>query len=203
MNLRTLWWELGLLLVALGAGAGLSACAPAGAFTPLIPASLSSDDREAGFAGVSNIDARDISSPEETAFNGQFWYDMRIAEETDAGFIVFAGQTSFVGAGGRLRKTVMRSGRFALALEGQGGITWVAGAVPMSMRLTDGIYLYSAPSAGARRYSPIQIPVGLALATSNDYSFMIESGVGLDPGFFEEERLTVFPTLGLALAWKF
>ncbi|MEL6182848.1 MAG: hypothetical protein AAFS10_28090, partial [Myxococcota bacterium] len=148
------------------------------------------------------IDILGIDEPEDVFSNGQFWYDVRVSETTETGFIIFAGQTSLVGFGGRVRTTFARSSRFALAFEGQLGIFWIAAALPMSLRLTQGIHLYTAPSAGARNASPILLPLGIAFHTTDDYLFMIESSLGMDPHVFED-RWVYTPSLGGALAWKF
>ena len=94
--------------------------------------------------------------------NGDFWYMQHVSPHLQLGAIVFAGNTSFVGAGGMMRYWFHATDRQMIGFGIQGGWLWAGVELPISFRISKHLWLFTAPSVRASMTGVVNLPVGLS-----------------------------------------
>jgi len=133
--------ELGWLLLS----SGLFGCAPLASLRPA--GGLWESDRSAEIgAGAVALGPRPyvIESWQPV---GQVWGALRLDRSFELSAIGAFDEQAFA-AGGALRWIPLRADRLAAGAEVEFGFAWAALALPIALRLSDGLWLYTAPRLG-------------------------------------------------------
>ena len=172
--------QLPTLAVALLATAyfALWACAPAATLAPQLYNGAERRSEVAVAATYSSaLDGRASSlfvggCPH--AVDGQISWSRQLGH-WDVGATAFGGTGSAVGAGGFGRYRVVDTPRGQVGVQFAGGWLWAALAVPMSVAVTDQVWIYTAPNFGYQ-LGFLRLPLGIAIRIEDAISLYLEGG---------------------------
>ncbi|MBI5609520.1 MAG: hypothetical protein HY902_11630 [Deltaproteobacteria bacterium] len=175
--------DYAMFAVGLVATAYLSlwACAPLASIPPIMPL-----DREhpnqlsvavGGGVGVTypTIFTREVPyvAGAQGAYVHQFKY-------LDVGAQMSTRNDTFAAVGALVRARLIETDDLVFGLQASGGWMWMATALPLAVRLGEGIWAYTAPSIGYA-LPEVSIPLGVSVRLPN-IDIFAEAGAGLTGG---------------------
>jgi hypothetical protein len=144
-----MWKRLSVLGALAAMASALVACAPVSQMPPPIP--NVGDELSAGGAvvvGAHNVNARTDSADDlRVHANLQGWTSYAVNDRLNVFGTAFVGTSSYVGIGVGLRLDLLENERFLLGLQASGGAAFGAVGLPVAVKLTDQLTLYTHPSA--------------------------------------------------------
>lgn len=138
---------------------------------------------EIGVGGLVNVGLGDSDPTATTTGYGlgpgaQVWYAWHPTDHVSAGVVAFAGTPSLFGGGALFRWLPLTDDRVRAGIDLGLGFAWVEVGLPMGFRLTDRVWLYTAPSVGIRTSQTVRVPVGLSFRLGDHVQLTPEASVG-------------------------
>lgn len=114
-----------------------------------------------------------------TGINGDFWFIKHARPRLDLGVTVFGGNVSMVGAGMLVRHWFIDSDKWHLGLGLQGGFLWAGIEAPIAFRVSQRLWLFTAPAVRASPLNYVHIPFGLSFQTEKDLVLSTEANLSV------------------------
>lgn len=124
----------------------------------------------------------------------QAWY-RHAYDQTDLAVVVHGGKRSIGGAGVTLNHYLLQTDTFRMGVGGGIGWLWADIGMPISGRITNGVWLYSRPSAVLAANAGVLVPLGLTIGAKRT-SFNIETGMNIG-------NLDRYPLIGVGVGFAF
>ena len=146
----------------------LWACAPAATIRPDLPMRAGQSvgigvGAAAGLIGRSNCRTVALGSATDGCASGQLWVHFEPTDWFQLGVVGFAGDVNGAGAGPYARFRLVTEDNVRMAIDVSGGLAWFAGGLPIALRVSDALWVYTEPSVGMRIFNAGRLPVGLAM----------------------------------------
>ncbi len=181
---------LQVLTVAISAWYALWACAPAATLRPMT--NMDVDGNEFGL--VARAGVPQLGSPPDTCggsallpcnfgsgYGGEAWYMHRFSRWVSFGGTLFAGSQSLFGVGAQTRFHWIDTENVQFGTDVDVGFVYGAIGLPVAVRLVGGLWVFSAPSFGARQYQPLRVPLGVSWNITPHWGLSAEGAYGFDP----------------------
>jgi hypothetical protein len=175
----------------LAAAGMLCACAPLANFRPA--AGLEPGRSfEVGGGGLVQGKRPFVDEPAHGA--AQLWATGRLGPRFSLSGIAAFDASAFA-AGGALRLDAVRTDRFFLGIEPELGFAWVAGVVPIAVRIVDWSFIYTSPRFGTRGEDwALDVPLGASVRLYEGLSLRGEYAVSWshDLTYYQQRRQASF-----------
>ena len=169
----------------------LWACAPAAMLRPPTPM-VEGDPNELGVGAMYNVAIEDtgvlLAQDYAVGPGAQIWYSYHFSDKFSMGAVAFGGAPSLLGVGLQARYLPVTNDKIRLGVDLAGGALWGEVGLPFAARLSDRLWLYGAPSVGARTSQMFRFPVGLSIGIGDHVQITpeISAGYGNTPFLYGE-----------------
>ncbi len=185
----------------------LWACAPLASMPPILPL-----DRErpnqlslavGGGKGTTDATYFTREVPYVAGAQGAYVHQFKYL---DIGGQLSLRNDTFLALGALVRARLVETDDLVLGLQASGGWMWMSMALPLSVRLSEGIWAYTAPSLGYA-LPEVSIPLGVSVRLPR-VNIFVEGGTGLSGGskgalFLEQNSIQKVAPYGAAgIGWR-
>ena len=185
----------------------LWACAPAATVRPDLPMANGKSvgvgvGGTAGLLPRTNCTKLASSTSADGCAAGHLWVHIDTGSWFEFGVVGFVGDINLLGVGPYARFRLVTEDNFRMSLDASAGFLWFAAGLPMALRVSNGLWVYTEPSVGMRMFNAGRLPLGVAMDLGM-VRVHAELGLGTGTGDvrFDLERMIGYGSAGVEFAF--